>query len=83
MNKEIDGHNIIVFGTEHYNPLGAIRSLGEAGVNPIAVIVSSNGERVASSSKYISDLYLVDSVEAGYKLIIGKFGNKKIVFNYL
>ena len=28
-------HLCIVFAIEHYNPLGQIRSLGEAGVHPI------------------------------------------------
>lgn len=77
MNKScIDNHKIIVFGEEHYNPLGAIRSLGEAGVNPIAVIYSSNKEKIASKSRYISTLHYADSVEAGYELILRLYGNE-------
>ena len=34
MNSKYNGHTVIVFAQEHYNPLGLIRSLGENGVNP-------------------------------------------------
>lgn len=65
MNDHIE---YIVFGSEHYNPLGIIRSLGEAGISPIAVIVRSN-RPFASKSKYIKKLHLVDSIVEGYTLI--------------
>ena len=42
----------IVLCGEHYNPLGIIRSLGEAGVKPIA-IVKKNEFQLTSKSKYI------------------------------
>ena len=29
----LEGRTIIVFGIEHYNPLGIIRSLGEQGIH--------------------------------------------------
>ena len=35
MNNQLNGHIVIVFALEHYNPLGLIRSLGENGINPI------------------------------------------------
>lgn len=72
----VDHHKIIVFGGEHYNPLGAIRSLGEAGVWPIAVIFSTNRERTASKSKYISILHRVSSVEEGFELICNLYGDE-------
>lgn len=65
----------IVFGAEHYNPLGVIRSLGEAGIKPIAVILKKSGTPCASKSKYIKKLYKVNSEEEGFELILNKFGN--------
>lgn len=56
----------IIFCVEHYNPLGIVRSLGEKGINPI-VIVIKNKIVLTSKSKYISELYVVDSIENGYK----------------
>ena len=29
--------NYIIFGFEHYNPLGIARSLGESGIKPIVI----------------------------------------------
>lgn len=77
-DKNIGGnmsHNkYIVFGGEHYNPLGIIRSLGEHGVRPIAIIIKGN-QVLTSKSKYISILHLVDSIEAGYQLLVEKYSN--------
>ena len=49
----------IVFCVEHYNPLGIIRSLGEK--------VIKNKIVLASKSRYISELYVDNSIEDGYK----------------
>lgn len=69
MNMECE---YIVFGSEHYNPLGIIRSIGEAGINPTAVIIRSD-RPFASKSKYIKTLHLVDNLEEGYDLIQKKY----------
>ena len=76
-NKEIQIEKVIVFGGEHYNPLGAIRSLGEAGMNPIAIIVRGE-HRITSLSKYINRLHRVDSVQEGYDLLLKQYSNEKI-----
>ncbi|EID84155.1 hypothetical protein MSI_24000 [Treponema sp. JC4] len=75
MNNKYNGHIVIVFAQEHYNPLGLIRSLGENGVNPIYFSVKRRGP-VACLSKYISETYFVDSVEEGYNLLLKKYGNE-------
>lgn len=65
---QLKDYVFIVFGSEHYNPLGIIRSLGEAGINPIAVIV--RGRRtLTSKSRYIKKLHMVEDIEEGYRLI--------------
>lgn len=78
MNKKIKEKRLyIVFGGEHYNPLGLIRSLGEEGIKPIAIIKKAQF-RLASKSKYISKLYLVDTVEEGYQILIKEYNNEKL-----
>lgn len=67
----------IIFGEEHYNPLGLIRSLGEAGIKPIAIIKKSKNV-IASKSKYISKLHMVDSTESGYQLLLKEYGNEEV-----
>lgn len=52
----------IVFGLDHYSPLGMIRSFGELGIKPVYISVK-NKARVATKSKYISDCYMIDDVE--------------------
>lgn len=74
MNNQYNGHLVIVFALEHYNPLGHIRSLGEQGINPIYISVKRNGD-VAALSKYISILHRVESVEEGYRLLIENYGD--------
>lgn len=37
-----EGYQYILLGKEHYNPMGVIRSLGENGIAPIAIIVRSS-----------------------------------------
>ncbi len=75
MNNKYNGHTVIVFAQEHYNPLGLIRSLGENGVNPIYISVKRRGP-VACLSKYISTTHFVDTVEEGFKLLIEMYGNE-------
>lgn len=71
--EELSKHEFVVIGSEHYNPLGVIRSLGEAGIAPIAVI--RRGEYgFASASKYIKQLFLIDDYEESLD-IIKRFGD--------
>lgn len=73
MNNSIQGHIVIVFALEHYNPLGLIRSLGENGINPIYFSIKRR-EEVATHSKYISKIYRANSVEEGYLLLLKEYG---------
>ena len=73
MNNQYNGHLCIVFALEHYNPLNMIRALGEKGVCPVYFSVKRRYE-VATKSKYISELYRVDSVEEGFHLLMEKYG---------
>ena len=67
---------IIFVSKDHYNPLGIARTLGEAGINPIAIVVKSEPKQVALS-KYVKEKYYVNNPEEGIKLLLSKFvGNK-------
>ena len=67
--------NYIVFGFEHYNPLGIVRSLGENGINSIGIIIR-NERKITSKSKYLKKLYFVNSIEEGYKVLKNEFVSK-------
>lgn len=64
----------IVFGIDHYNPLGVIRTLGENGIKPIFIAMKGRAE-VASSSKYVSETIWVEDYIEGCKLLLERFGN--------
>lgn len=70
---ELMENEFIVFCHEHYNPLGVIRSLGENGIFPIAIVVS-NGVKITSKSRYISKLHLVASIPEGYEILVSHYG---------
>ncbi len=73
MNNSYNGHLVVVFALEHYNPLNMIRAFGEQGINPVYISVKRRYE-VATKSKYISKLHCVDSVEDGFLLLINQYG---------
>lgn len=77
---EVRKHRHIVFGFDHYNTLGAIRSLGEAGIRAIAIIHThiKPNPHLVPNSKYSSVVHLVGSVEEGYQLLMEKYGNEPI-----
>lgn len=64
----------IIFGNEHHNSLGQVRSLGEHGIRPIVVMLKSK-VKITSASKYVSEKYFVSSIDEGYKFILKKWGN--------
>lgn len=74
IQNSLHGHICIVFALEHYNPLGMLRGLGENGIFPVYISVKRRGE-VATKSRYISQLYRVDSVAEGYALLMEKYGH--------
>ena len=67
----------IVFASEHYNPLGIVRSLGENGIPVIAIVLKSS-KKITSKSKFISKLHFVDSIDEGYQLLLSKYGNEEL-----
>lgn len=74
---ELKKHKFIVLCYEHYTPLGVIRSLGEYGINPIAIIVRNRKNKIASKSKYLREVYFVENEEEQYELLINKYGKEQ------
>ncbi len=64
----------IVFGIDHYNPLGVIRTLGENGINPVFIAIPGRA-RIASSSCYISKTHWVNDYIEGCKLLLQEYGD--------
>lgn len=73
----IQEHKFILLASYTGNTLGQIRSLGEKGIQPIAVLVHKNTFRI-DKSKYIGKLYDVKDIEEGLDLIIEKYGNEPV-----
>lgn len=72
---------IIVIGGDHHNTLGVIRSLGEKGLRPVALIVKRDGKTFVGKSRYISSLHIVreDADIVPYLLSHLKESSKKSV----
>ena len=68
-------NKFIIFAVDHFNPLGVIRSLGEIGILPIVVLYSKHPILV-KYSKYIAQLYEVDTIEKGLEVIIKNYSNE-------
>ena len=65
---------IVFVSKEHYNPLGIVRTLGEAGIKPVVVIVEGDLKFVGQS-KYVKRRHYVKSPDDGIKLIIEKYAS--------
>ena len=63
--------NIIVFGGDHHNTLGVIRSLGRSGVMPDVLLHTrtSNTKKGLLKSKYINSFKIVSSCEEGVEYL--------------
>lgn len=73
--------NYIVFGFEHYNPLGLVRSLGENGIKPIGIIIR-NSRKITSKSKFLDKVYFVNSIEEGFDVLRNNFdGCQNFIFS--
>ena len=71
----IKEHKFIIFSEEHYNPLGVVRSLGEKGIKPIAIIIKGNPV-LTSKSKYLSKVHYVESREEGYQILLESYADE-------
>lgn len=65
---------IVFVSKEHYNPLGIVRTLGEAGKKPVVVIVEGDLKFVGQS-KYVKERNYVKTPEDGIELILQKYAH--------
>ena len=70
-------HLHIVFCSDHYNPLGVVRSLGEEGIKPIAILVSNEKPHLVNNSKYLGRLHLVETIDQGFQILITNYGDEE------
>lgn len=70
-------HKFIIFGNGHFNTLGMVRSLGEVGIRPDVILVYDYQElELVTSSKYIHDIHVADSIEEGLNYIISVYSKE-------
>lgn len=76
-NISIIKNKAIVIGSDHYNTLGVVRSLGERGI-PVYLILMTEKEGFVSKSKYIAKSWSVSSSEKGIlEILLKQFNNEK------
>lgn len=63
----------IVLGNDHYNTLNVVRSLGEAKIQVLAIIISDKPKSFVLKSKYIYNGEVLQHPDASY--IINKYAN--------
>lgn len=67
---------IVLANHDHYNHLGIVRTLGEAGIRPIVIAVHNNPP-MATVSRYTKKKHIVSSPEEGVKLILAEYAKSK------
>ena len=56
-------HKHIVLGGDNFNTLSIVRSLGEAGIRPVAIIVQEGHIPVVKKSRFVGEYYQTDSIK--------------------
>lgn len=70
--KLLFNNKVVVFGGNHHNTLGVVRSLGEKGIKSYAIIHGGRDSFV-SKSRYIKKYWLTENEECGIELLITQF----------
>lgn len=70
-------NKVIVFGCNHQNMLGLVRSLGEKGIRPYCVCLKSN-DGLVFRSKYPAECHYAESPQAGFEYIVNHFSNESV-----
>lgn len=65
----------VIFAVDHFNPLGVIRSFGEAGIRPVVILYSEHRSILVRYCKYIGTLHEVKSIEEGYKILLNNYAD--------
>lgn len=77
---ELRKHKFVIFGSDHYNTLGAVRSLGEAGIIPDVILHPhySDTPHLTNNSRYVGKVYIVNSVDEGYACLLSNYGDEPL-----
>lgn len=67
MNKKV-----IVLGSDHYNTIGVVQSLGREGLYVIVVINNKGNDTLIARSRYVRELYQAENYNEGIDLIVNK-----------
>ena len=73
-DKSVLDHEHIVLCREHYNPLGIIRSLGESGIRPVAIIIRDKKQFIGSS-RYVSKAIYVENINEAVRILKCEYNN--------
>ena len=68
-------NKVIVFGCNHQNMLGLVRSLGEKGIRPYCVCLQSK-DGLVFRSKYPAACHWAASPQDGYDYIVERFSKE-------
>jgi D-aspartate ligase len=77
VTAELLKHKFVVFCEDHYNPLGAVRSLGEAGITPDVILVCHHKPRLIVNSRYVGAVQKVGTIDEGYDYLLGHYAETK------
>lgn len=80
IEAKLKEYKFIIFGSDHYQTLGVIRSLGKKGLRPDVILHPKYSDHpfMCPNSRYVGEVHIVDSVADGYILLLEKYGNEKL-----
>lgn len=80
IDVELRKHKFVIFGSDHYNTLGAVRSLGEVGIRPDVILHPhySDVPHLTNNSRYVGKVYIVNSVDEGYACLLSNYGDEPL-----
>lgn len=68
---------VIVFGCNHLNMLGLVRSLGEKGIRPYCILLNS-ADGLVFRSKYPAMCHFASTPQEGYQYIVDHYSNEPV-----
>ena len=72
---------LIVIGSDHFNTLWLVRSLGMSGFTPFVIIVSSKSRSFVVKSRYCKDFVITDSNQSMLSILLErKIDEKSVIF---
>lgn len=77
IDEQVKQHKFIIFGEDHFNPLGLCRSLGEKGIKPI-VVTFGGFPHILKRCKYIDSISRFADMEEALAYIESEYGNEEL-----